>query len=172
MIRLSDRIKAAYYKVSRLIITMTVTGIRHCQLGKKVRVMTRVGIYNHQHYRGGCPGCSQTYVKGMIADGVKCQNRAIGIYGNDCEFINYTDLGDYPPENLDRPGFKRMMKDVEDHKLDAIFVLTLSKISNDIDLVLQTYKKCKENDVALMTALDGKKVMKVLDKALEKWEKK
>ena len=29
----------------------------------------RIGIYNHQHLRGGCPVCSQTYVKGMIADG-------------------------------------------------------------------------------------------------------
>lgn len=134
--------------------------------------MTRVGIYNHQHYRGGCPGCSQTYVKGMIADGMKCQNRAIGIFGEDCEFINYTDLGDYPPENLERPGYKRMMEDVEAHKLDAICVLTLSKISSVVELVLQTYKKCKENDVALITATDGKKVMVVLDKALEKWEQK
>lgn len=133
--------------------------------------MTRVGIYNHQHYRGGCPGCSQTYVKGMIKDAVKCQNRAMGIFGQDCEFINYTDLGDYPPENLERPGYQRMMADVEAGKLDAICVLTLSKISSDVDLVLQTYKKCKEHDVALITAIDGKRAMTVLDKTLEKWNK-
>ena len=134
--------------------------------------MTRVGIYNHQHYRGGCPGCSQTYVKGMVADGVKCQNRAMGIYGQDCEFINYTDLGDYPPENLDRPGYQRMMADVKAGKLDVICVLTLSKISSVVDLVLETYKTCKELDVAIITAIDGKKATLVLDKALEKWEKK
>ena len=69
----------------------------------------RIGIYNHQHLRGGCPVCSQTYVKGMIADGMKCMNRAKGIYGEDNEFVNYTDLGDYPSDNLERPGFKRMM---------------------------------------------------------------
>ena len=46
----------------------------------------RIGIYNHQHLRGGCPVCSQTYVKGMIADGMKCMNRAKGIYGEDNEF--------------------------------------------------------------------------------------
>lgn len=131
----------------------------------------RIGIYNHQHLRGGCPGCSQIYVKGMISDGVKCQNRAIGIYGEDCEFFNYTDLGDYPPDNLDRPGYRRMMKDVEDGKLDAIFVLTLSKISSDINLVLSTYKRCKEHNVALLTAVDGKRAMDVLDEALNKWEK-
>lgn len=131
----------------------------------------RIGIYNHQHLRGGCPGCSQIYVKGMISDGMKCQNRAIGIFGEDCEFFNYTDLGDYPADNLNRPGYRRMMKDVEENKLDAIFVVTLSKISNKIELVLETYKKCKEHGVALMTAVDGKKAMDVLDNALEKWEK-
>ena len=57
----------------------------------------RIGIYNHQHLRGGCPICTQTYVQGMIADGMKCMNRAKGIYGEDNEFVNYTDLGDYPP---------------------------------------------------------------------------
>ena len=41
----------------------------------------RIGIYNHQHLRGGCPICTQTYVQGMIADGMKCMNRAKGIYG-------------------------------------------------------------------------------------------
>ena len=60
----------------------------------------RIGIYNHQHLRGGCPICTQTYVQGMIADGMKCMNRAKGIYGEDNEFVNYTDLGDYPSDNL------------------------------------------------------------------------
>ncbi|MBR5047596.1 MAG: hypothetical protein IKX76_05115, partial [Eubacterium sp.] len=59
----------------------------------------RIGIYNHQHLRGGCPVCSQTYVKGMIKDGMACKNRAEAIYGADNEYVNYTDLGDYPPEN-------------------------------------------------------------------------
>ena len=131
----------------------------------------RIGIYNHQHLRGGCPGCSQIYVKGMIKDGVQCQNRAIGIYGEDCEFFNYTDLGDYPSTNLNRPGYRRMMRDVADGKLDAIFVITLSKISSDIELVLATYKKCKEHNVALLTAVDGEKSMNVLEEALEKWKK-
>lgn len=47
----------------------------------------RIGIYNHQHLRGGCPVCSQTYVKGMIADGMKCMNRAKGIYGEDNDLL-------------------------------------------------------------------------------------
>ena len=87
----------------------------------------RIGIYNHQHLRGGCPICTQTYVQGMIADGMKCMNRAKGIYGEDNEFVNYTDLGDYPSENLERPGFRRLMKDIEEDNLDVIVVITLDK---------------------------------------------
>lgn len=87
----------------------------------------RIGIYNHQHLRGGCPICTQTYVQGMIADGMKCMNRAKGIYGEDNEFVNYTDLGDYPSENLERPGFRRLMKDIEEDNLDVIVVINSTK---------------------------------------------
>ena len=132
----------------------------------------RIGIYNHQHLRGGCPGCSQIYVKGMIKDGLQCQSRATSIFGEDCEFFNYTDLGDYPSTNLNRPGYRRMMRDVEEGKLDAIFVLTLSKISTDLELVLATFRQCKQHNVFLYTAVDGEKAMKVLNEALKKWEKK
>ena len=132
----------------------------------------RIGIYNHQHMQGSCPICRQTYVQGMIGDGVRCQSRAQAIYGDDCEFFNFTDLGDYPPENLERPGFRRMMEAVKNHEIDVLVVFTLSKISTDLDLILQTYKTLKENGVELITANDGKKAMVVLDKALAKWEEK
>ena len=64
----------------------------------------RIGIYNHQHLRGGCPICTQTYVQGMIADGMKCMNRAKGIYGEDNEFVNYTDLETTHPRILNVPA--------------------------------------------------------------------
>ena len=123
----------------------------------------RIGIYNHQHLRGGCPVCSQTYVKGMIADGMKCMNRAKGIYGEDNEFVNYT--------NLERPGFKRMMTDVAADNLDVIVVITLDKITTDIDLLLEIYKTIRQHNIELITANDGKKAMEILDKALIKWGK-
>lgn len=132
----------------------------------------RIGIYNHQHQRGGCPGCSQTYVKGMIADAMKCKNRAVGIYGDTCEFFNYTDLGNYPSDNLERPGFRRMMADVKAGKLDVVAVITLDKISTNIDLLLDTYKTIRDCGVKFITANDGEKAMEILDKALVKWQKK
>ena len=122
------------------------------------------------HLRGGCPICTQTYVQGMIADGMKCMNRAKGIYGEDNEFVNYTDLGDYPSENLERPGFRRLMKDIEEDNLDVIVVITLDKITTDIDLLMETYQTIRKHNIQLITANDGKKAMEILDKALVKWQ--
>ena len=61
-----------------------------------------------------------------------------------------------------------MMEDVKNHVVDVIVVFTLSKISTDIDLILDTYQIMKDHGVELITALDGKKAMTVLDKALAK----
>jgi len=106
----------------------------------------------------------------MIADGMKCMNRAKGIYGEDNEFVNYTDLGDYPSENLERPGFRRLMKDIEEDNLDVIVVITLDKITTDIDLLMETYQTIRKHNIQLITANDGKKAMEILDKALVKWQ--
>ena len=126
----------------------------------------KIGIYNHQHMQGSCPICRQTYVQGMMQDALSCQSKAHMVYGSDLEFVNYTDLGNYPPENLDRPGFRRMMQDVEDGRLDVIIVIRLDKISNDVDLILNTYERMKAHGVELLTLKEGKRAMEVLDKAL------
>lgn len=123
----------------------------------------KVGIYNHQHYRGGCPGCSQTYVKGMISDAERCKNVILKYYGPDCEFINYTDLGDYPPENVDRPGYKKMIADIDNNVLDVIITVSPGKISNDIQLILSFYERCKNHNIAFLSAREGPDVMTMLD---------
>lgn len=128
----------------------------------------KVGIYNHQHYRGGCPGCSQTYVKGMISDAERCKNVILRYYGPDNEFINYTDLGDYPPENVDRPGYKRMINDIINNNLDVIITVIPGKISNDVNLILDFYKLCRDHQVDFLTANEGPDVMKTLDILLAK----
>lgn len=128
----------------------------------------KVGIYNHQHYRGGCPGCSQTYVKGMISDAERCKNVILRYYGPDNEFINYTDLGDYPPENVNRPGYKRMVDDIVKNNLDVIITVIPGKISNDVNLILDFYKLCREHQVDFLTANEGPDVMKTLDILLAK----
>ena len=131
----------------------------------------RIGIYNHQHMVGSCPICRQTYVQGMIADAQKCQSKALSIYGQDCEFFNYTDLGDYPPEDIDRPGIHHPLEDVTAGKLDVVICYTLNKISTDIDLIMKVYQTIRENNVELITFADGKHAMEVMDRALENWKK-
>ena len=74
-------------------------------------------------------------------------------------------------DNLERPGFKRMMTDVVADNLDVIVVITLDKITTDIDLLLETYKTIRQHNIELITANDGKKAMEILDKALIKWGK-
>lgn len=128
----------------------------------------KVGIYNHQHQRGGCPGCSQTYVKGMIADAEQCKNTILKYYGPDSEFVNYTDLGDYPAENVDRPGYRRMVADIQANKLDVIITIHAGKISNDIHLILAFYKECKNHNVDFLSVKEGPDVMKMLDIMLKK----
>ncbi len=123
----------------------------------------RVGIYNHQHQRGGCPGCSQTYVKGMISDAERCKNVILRYYGSDCEFVNYTDLGDYPSDNLDRPGYRRMMEDVNQNKLDVIITVNPGKISNDLNLILEFYEQCRNHNVDFLSAKEGPDVMHALN---------
>lgn len=128
----------------------------------------KVGIYNHQHQRGGCPGCSQTYVKGMISDAERCRNVILRYYGPDCEFVNYTDLGDYPAENVDRPGYRRMLSDIRDKKLDVVITITPGKISNNLDLILDFYQECRNHNVDFLSAKEGPDVMKMLDILLDK----
>ena len=131
----------------------------------------RIGIYNHQHMVGSCPICRQTYVQGMIADAQKCQGKAISIYGQDCEFFNYTDLGDYPPEDIERPGIRHLIEDIENGKLDVVVCYTLNKISTEIDLIMKVYQIIRENNVELITFADGKHAMEVMDRSLENWKK-
>lgn len=128
----------------------------------------RVGIYNHQHLRGGCPGCSQTYVKGMISDAETCKSVVSRYYHTDIEFINYTDLGDYPAEHVDRPGYRRMVADICSHSLDAVITVELRKISSDANLIYDFYMLCRENNVAFLTAREGTGIMETLDKLITK----
>lgn len=126
-----------------------------------------IAVYNHQHMRGACSGCYRHYVEELYKDGNKCADKAKEIYGADSKIFNYTDLGDYPSDNLHRQGFERMIEHIKTGKIDAVVTMTLTKISTDIRLVLQTYKLLKEHNVELVTVADGKDVMKVLDKAMQ-----
>lgn len=125
----------------------------------------RVAIYNYQFIEEGCPACSQTYQRALIMDTAACKNKIEQIYGEGCEFFNYTDRGQYELDNLARPEFQRMMRNVEEGKLDVIIVSNLAKISTEVSLILDTYQKCKSYGVLLITHRDGLEAEKMLEKA-------
>ena len=129
----------------------------------------KIGIYNHQYLRGACPGCYKYYLEGMKSDAAKSVKKALEIYGNDIEIVNFTDIGPYPNSSIDRPGYRRMLDAVRNREIDVLVVYKLGSISSNIDHIIETYKILKENDVPIITALDGKAAEEFLEKALVEW---
>lgn len=159
------------FKISSYFLCTYQNGLQI--LRQKEGYFMKVGIYNHQHYRGGCPGCSQTYVKGMISDAEKCKAVVRRLYkGQEFEFFNYTDLGDYPADNVDRPGYKRLIADIEAGNLDIVITTNPTKISNNINLIVDFYKTCKANKVTFLTSNEGKDIETFLDILINKQPRK
>ncbi|MDO4977969.1 MAG: recombinase family protein [Eubacteriales bacterium] len=129
--------------------------------------MKSVAIYNCILTTGG-RGHTRIVMNTLIEEANQCIHSTERIYGTDVEYSNYQDVGEFTPDNLDRPGFQRMLNDIKSHKIDIVVMVVLTKLSNKIDIILDFYKVCKEYGVDLIISTDGKKVMDVLDKALEK----
>lgn len=125
-----------------------------------------VAIYNCILTHGS-RGHTRIVMNTLIQEANECTYQIEKIYGTDIEYRNYQDVGEFQPDNLDRPGLHRLLEDVENGRIDAIVMVVLTKLSNDINLVLDFYQKCKEHNVELITATDGRRVMQVLDQALE-----
>lgn len=129
--------------------------------------MKNIAIYNCILTTGG-RGHTRIVMNTLIEEANQCIRKVNMIYGSDVTFFNYQDVGEYLPSNLDRPGFQKMMEEIKAGKIDVVVMVVLTKLSNDVNLVLDFYETCKEYGVELITHADGKKVMTVLDKALEK----
>ncbi len=130
----------------------------------------KVAIYNHQYLRGACPGCYKYYLEGLKKDAQRCVAKAVELFGENCEIINYTDLGPYPNDSIDRPGYRRMIESVKNHEFDVLVIFKLGTISTDISHIMETYKILKENNVRIITALDGEKAQDFLEEALKKYK--
>lgn len=130
----------------------------------------KIAIYTHQDVTDK-PVNRFTYAKITKADGDKCWIKAMRLYGRECEFAYYHDIGCYPSNSIDRPALNQVINLIENEEIDVLCVYVLSKLSSEVPLILEIYKKCKAHHVDLITGLDGKKAMDVLDKLLEKEEK-
>ncbi len=127
----------------------------------------KIAIYTHQDVTDK-PVNRFTYAKLTKADGDKCKMKASRLYGKDCEFEYYNDIGCYPSDSIDRPSLNTIIEKIKKEEIDVLCVFVLSKLSTDVSLILKIYKLCKAHHVDLITGLDGKKAMTVLDKLLAK----
>ena len=88
-----------------------------------MKMKRRIGIYHYQYYRGACKLCYRHFIQEMVESYEKCHEVAEEIYGKEnCEFLHYTDFGQYDSENTDRPSFRRIMEAIEKKELGMEFL--------------------------------------------------
>lgn len=130
--------------------------------------MTKVGIYHFQFCTGGCKICYRNYIQSMLVSFEKCHEVAKGIYGDDCEFIHFTDFGPYSGENTDRPHFHLMLQALERREFDVLMCYQLNNITRNEKALLELYQKVRSMGMDFITAQHGKDAMKYLDLYIEK----
>ena len=129
----------------------------------------RIGIYHYQYYRGACKLCYRHFIQEMVESYEKCHEVAEEIYGKEnCEFLHYTDFGQYDSENTDRPGFRRIMEAIEKKELDVVMCYGLNNITINEELLIKFYKYVRSQGMEFLTADHGRDAMKYIDIYIEK----
>ena len=129
--------------------------------------MKRIGIYHYQYYRGACKLCYRHFIQEMVESYEKCHEVAKEIYGEDCEFLHYTDFGQYDSNNTDRPSFRRMKEALEKGELDVLMCYTLNNITTNEEQLIALYKEVRSQGMDFLTAGKGLDAMKFIDKYIE-----
>lgn len=130
--------------------------------------MKRIGIYHYQYYRGACKICYRHFIQEMVQSYEKCYEAAKKIYGEDVEFLHYTDFGQYHSETLDRPSFRRFKKAVEEGEVDVVMCYRLNNITTNEALLLDFYKEVRARGIDFITECHGLDAMKYIDMYIEK----
>ena len=129
--------------------------------------MTRVGIYHYQYYRGACKICYRQFINEMLESYEKCHEVAEELYG-ECEFLHFTDFGQYDSDSLDRPYFRRFDEAIDNNGFDVAMCFTLNTITTNETLLIKLYKKIRSKGMDFITAGHGKDAMKYMDLYIEK----
>lgn len=132
--------------------------------------MKKIGIYHYQYYRGACKLCYRHFIQEMVQCYEKCHDVAMEIYGEDIEFLHYTDFGQYDSESTDRPSFHRLEAAIEKKELDVVMCYHLNNISTKDSLIVDLYKKVRSAGMEFITAGHGLDAMKYLDLYIKKLE--
>lgn len=129
--------------------------------------MKRIGIYHYQYYRGACKLCYRHFIQEMVESYEKCHEVAKEIYGEDCEFLHYTDFGQYDSNDTDRPSFRRMKEAMEKGELDVLMCYTLNNITTNEEQLIALYKDVRARGMDFLTAGKGFDAMKFIDRYIE-----
>lgn len=130
--------------------------------------MKRIGIYHYQYYRGACKICYRHFISEMLQSYEECHQVAMGIYGEDVEFLHYTDFGQYDSDSTDRPSFHRMEEAVDKGELDVLMCYVLNNITTNEKELVRLYKKVRGLGMDFITAKHGLDAMKYIDLFIEK----
>lgn len=129
--------------------------------------MIRIGIYHYQYYRGACKLCYRHFIQEMVQSYEKCHDVAKEIYGEDVEFLHFTDFGQYDAEDLDRPSFHRLEEAIEKKEIDVFMCYTLNTLTTNEKQLIAFYKDIRGRGMDFITAGHGLKAMKIMDKYIE-----
>ena len=133
------------------------------------KMKKRIGIYHYQYYRGACKLCYRHFIQEMVESYEKCHEVGEEIYGKEnCEFLHYTDFGQYDSENTDRPSFLRIMEAIEKKELDVVMCYGLNNITINEELLIKFYKYVRSQGMEFLTADHGRDAMKYIDIYIEK----
>lgn len=127
----------------------------------------RVGIYHYQYYRGACKICYRHFISEMLESYEKCHEVANEAYGEECEFLHYTDFGQYDSDDTDRPSFHRLMEAIENNELDAVMCYKLNNITTNEPVLIQFYKEVRARNLDFLTAGKGLDAMRIMDYYIE-----
>lgn len=130
--------------------------------------MTKIGIYHYQYYRGACKLCYRHFIQEMVQSYEKCHDVAKEIYGEDVEFLHFTDFGQYDSEDLDRPSFHRLMEAIEKKEIDVFMCYTLNTLTTNEKQLIRFYKDIRSRGMDFITAGHGRDAMKYMDRYIEK----
>lgn len=79
-----------------------------------------------------------------------CKEYAIKQYGKTIEILEYEDEG-YSGENIKRPKFQRLIKDVEKHKFDILICYRLDRISRNVADFSSILELLQENKIEFIS---------------------
>ena len=132
----------------------------------------RVAIYQYQNNSGDCPSCNQAVVGLVRIAREACRDKAIELFGKDCEFEVYLDRSEtrFTGESIrnltKRPRLKDLIGDIEQGKIDVVIMSFMADLSIEEEFILEFYRFLKMHQVKLVTVREGLQIMEMLDKVL------